>query len=255
MMELGLKGRVALITGAGSQIGFGKGIAMALTREGCDIIVNDIDLEGAKRTAAEIEASGCRVIALRADVASSVEVNDMVRTALEQLGRIDILVNNAGVSNQPKPFIEMTEEEWDLNINTNLRGVLNCTRAVLPHMLARKSGKIINISSGVGKTGMPNGAVYAASKAGVIAFSYSLAKELISSGIYVNNIAPGIGDTNFLRSSNVPANFLEYALKAVPLGRATTPEDIGIMVSFLASDVSSDIVGQTFSVDGGALML
>jgi len=122
-------------------------------------------------------------------------------------------------------------------------------------MLERKSGKIINISSGVGVFGGVNSSIYSAAKAGVIAFTKSLAKEVIASGVYVNNIAPGIGDTNFHRSSNMPEGFMEFAVRTVPLRRATTPQDIGNAVVFLASDASSDIVGQTFSVDGGTLML
>jgi len=247
-----LKGKVALVTGAGSQIGFGKGIALTLAREGCDIIVNDVDIEGAEKTAAEIKSLGRKAVAIKADVSNSAEVNDMVKTALKQFSKIDILVNNAGVCTPPKPFIEMTEAECDRDINVNLGGMLNCTRAVLSHMTSRKSGKIISISSDAAKMGGANIAVYGAAKAGIMVFSKGLAAEVAASGINVNAIAPGPGDTGF--ALHAPPEFLEKVTTSIPLGRTTTPQDIGNMVAFLASDVSSDITGQTISVDGGLAM-
>jgi 3-oxoacyl-[acyl-carrier protein] reductase len=251
-MDLGLKGKVALVTGGGSQIGYGRGIAVTLAKEGCDIIVNDVEIKGAEQTAAEIRALGRRAMAVKADVASSAEVKDMVKAALAEFGRIDILVNNAGASTPPKPFIEKTEADWDADININLRGVLNCTRAVLDQMISRKSGKIINISSNGAKTGGANVAVYCAAKAGVMVFTKSLAAEVATLGINVNSIAPGQGNTGF--ALQAPPELIEKFLTMIPLGRSTTPQDIGNMVAFLASDVSSDIVGQTFSVDGGLTM-
>jgi NAD(P)-dependent dehydrogenase (short-subunit alcohol dehydrogenase family) len=259
-MDLGLKGKVALVTGAGSQTGFGKGIALTLAKEGCDVIVIDKDLEGAQKTAAEIEALGQKTLALQVDVTKSAELNNAVKTALAIFGKIDILVNNAGASTPPKPFVEKTEAEWEPDIDINLRSVLICTKAVLPQMLARKSGKIINISSGVGTMGLANSSIYSAAKAGVMAFTKALAKEVISRGINVNSVSPGIGDTGFLRSSKVlktaetPPEFIKHVNLDIPAGRMTTPQDIGNMVAFLASDVSSDIVGQIFDVDGGKII-
>lgn len=251
-MDLGLQGKVALVTGAGSQIGFGKGIAMTLAEEGCDIVVNDLDIKGAEQTAAEIQALGCRAIAVKADVVESAEVKEMVKTAIKQLGKIDILVNNAGASSPPKPFIETTEKDWTVSINTNLWGVLNCTKAVIDEMVARKSGKIISIVSSAAKNGGINNTVYGAAKAGVAAFSKGLASELAASGINVNCIAPGPGDTGFAKLA--PPGFIDWVMKMVPMGKMTTPRDIGNMVAFLASDISSDITGQIFSVDGGLTM-
>jgi len=121
-MYLGLKGKVALITGAGSQTGFGKGIALTLAKEGCDIIVSDIDLKGAEQTAAAVKALGHKAMTVKADVTNRAEVDNMVKAALKEFGKIDILVNNAGVGTPPKPFVDSTEEEWDLGINVNLRG-------------------------------------------------------------------------------------------------------------------------------------
>jgi 2-hydroxycyclohexanecarboxyl-CoA dehydrogenase len=254
-MDLGLNGKVALVTGTGSQIGYGKGIVLTLAREGCDIISADKDFEGAKQTAAEVEVLGRKSMAAKADVTSSAEVNEMVKAALAKFGKIDILVNNAGGGSPPKPFIEKTEADWDHDINLNLRGVLNCTKAVLGHMLARKSGKIINISSGAGRMGLPGRAIYSAAKGGVIAFTKTLAREVGPSGINVNCITPGIGETNFARASNTPAEYLKQVVATtIPLRRATTPQDVANLVAFLASDVSSYILGQTINVNGGSSM-
>jgi len=259
-MDLRLKGKVAMVTGAGSQTGFGKGIALVLAGEGCDVIIIDKDLDGAQKTAADIKAPGRQALALKADVTKSAEVNNAVKTALAKFGRIDILVNNAGMSTPPKPFVAKTEAEWDPDIDINLRSVLICTKAVLPQMIERKSGWIINISSGVGTMGLANSSIYSAAKAGVMAFTKALAKEVISQGVHVNSVSPGLGDTGFLRSSNViktaetPPEFIKHVSMDIPVGRMTTPKDIGNMVAFLASDVSSDIVGQVIDVDGGKII-
>ena len=253
-MDLGLKDKVALVTGAGSQIGFGKGIALTLAREGCDVIIADINLEGAKKTAAEIEALGRKSMALKADVASSAEVNDMVKQALKKFGRIDILVNNAGAISSLKTFDEKPESEWDRDINLNFRGVMNCSKAVLPQMVSRKSGKIVNISSiGAGK-GLPHAAVYNAAKAAVVNFTKGMGVQVAPSGINVNAVAPGLGLTAF-GGGTPPADMVEKAIARIPVGRSTTPEDIGNLVTFLASDAASDIVGQNIGVDGGESVL
>lgn len=190
-------------------------------------------------------------MAIKADVTMVNEVKDMVKRATEEFGRIDILVNNAGRTTTPTPFVDTPEENWEIVINLNIYGVFNCAKAVLPQMIERKSGKIVNIASGAGLSGMPRCVHYGASKAAVIAFTKGLAKEVISSGINVNAVAPGIGDTNFLRTGNFPPGELERALKTVPREKATTPKDVGNMVAYLASDISNHIVGQTILVDGG----
>ncbi len=249
-MDLGLKGKVALVTGAGSQKGYGKAIALTLAREGCDVIVADIDLAGAKQTAAEIEASGSRALALRADISNSTEVNDMAKAALAKFKRIDILVNNAGAITPPKPFADKTEAEYSRDIDLNLKGTINCTKAVLNNMLANKSGKIINISSIGYRKGMAHATAYNAAKAGVVGFTQALAVEVAPSGINVNSIAPGLGLTNF-GGGAPPPDMLQAALARIPVRRTTQPQDIANAVVFLASDVASDIAGQTLSVDGG----
>jgi 3-oxoacyl-[acyl-carrier protein] reductase len=248
-MDLNLKGKVAIVTGAGSQIGFGKAIAVTLAREGCDTVLGDMDLEGAQQTASEIKASGGRALAVKVDVTNGSQVHEMVQAALKEFGKIDILVNNAGATSGPKPFIESTAAEWDFHIQVNFTGVLICTKAVLGHMLAQKSGNIINVSSVAGVNGSPMATVYAAAKAGVICFTKGLAAEMGPSGIRVNSVAPGLAKTGFVR--NDPPEMLQRAIERPrPAGRLTEPQDIANMVAFFASDVSSDIVGQTVAVSG-----
>ena len=250
-MELGLEGKVAMVTGAGSQVGFGRGIAMVLAQQGCDVIVNDIDEEGIKKTASDIEALGRRSLAIKADVTKVAEVKDMVKKALEKFGRIDILVNNAGRTTKPTPFVDTPEENWEKVFNLNIYGVFHCTKAVLPQMLERKSGKIVNITSGAGISGMPRCVHYGTSKAGIIAFTKGLSREVIASGVNVNAVAPGVGDTNFLVTGEFPEGEIDRAVATVPTRRSTTPEDVGNMVAYLASDLASQVVGQTYLVDGG----
>ena len=252
-MDLSLEGKVALVTGTSSQIGFGKCIALTLAREGCDVIGTDKDIEGANQTAAEIRALGRQTIALKADVTSSAEVNKMVKAALAKFGKIDILVNNAGGASAAKPFVDKTEEDWDFDINLNVRGVFNCTKAVLPHMIERRTGKIIIISSGAGKAGLPYHSTYSAAKGAAITFTKALALEVIDYGINVNCIAPNIGDTNFLVHSKINREFFKQAVEITPAKRATTPQDVANAVAFLVSDVSSYILGQAISVDGGVV--
>lgn len=250
-MDLGLQDKVAIVTGAGSQIGFGHAIALTLAREGCEIVAADIDLQGADKTAEEVSALKRRALAIKADVTNRAEVEAMVKVALEKFAKIDILVNNAGATVKPTPFAEMPEEWWDTDIDVNFKGVLNCTKVIINHMIARKYGKIINISSAVGIIGMPYCAIYSAAKAGVIGFTRALAVEVAPLGINVNSIAPGPADTAFARKSGVSQQDLERMASTIPVRRLTTPQDIANLVAFLASDAAGDIVGQTFSVDGG----
>ncbi len=252
-MDMGLTGKVAIVTGAGSPIGFGRAIAMTLAKEGCNIIVADLDILSAQSTAREIESLGRSTFAVKIDVSKSSEAQAMVQTTLQRFGRVDILVNNAGACTPPKQFLEMTEAECDSDIDINLKGVMNCTRAVLPHMLERKYGKIINISSGAGIEGGAITPVYAAAKAGVIAFTKSIARAVASSGINVNSVAPGLANTGFARQA--PPGMLDGFKKTIPLGRLTEPQDIANTITFLVSEAAVDIVGQTISVDGGMLML
>ena len=251
-MDLGLTGKVALVTGAGSQKGFGKGIAIGLAKEGCDVIVADIDEEGAKQTAAIISNLGRKALAVKVDITSAAQVYEMVKTATARFGKIDVLVNNAGSASPGKPFWEKTEAEWDRDININLKGAMYCAKAVLPQMVARKNGKIISISSVAAKLGAPFSGGYAAAKAGIIGLTRSLALEVSHLGINVNAIAPGLGLTNFVKDD--PPELINSLTERTPTRKTTTPEDIANTVAFLASDVSKNIVGQTISVDGGLAM-
>jgi NAD(P)-dependent dehydrogenase (short-subunit alcohol dehydrogenase family) len=253
-MNLNLNGKVALVTGGGSQVGFGKGICLELARNGCDVIVNDIDQAGAEKTAAEVRALGRQAIAIKADVTKVPEVKAMVETALQKFGKIDILVNNAGRTTSPMPFVETPEKNWEIVFSLNVFGVFNCSKAVLPQMLQRKYGKIINIASGAGFTGSPRFIHYGASKAAVMAFTRGLARETVAAGLNVNAIAPGLGDTNFLSTGGFPDSEFAKAVTTVPTGRSTTPEEVGNLVSFLASDLARNVVGQTYVMDGGHYM-
>jgi 2-hydroxycyclohexanecarboxyl-CoA dehydrogenase len=238
-MDLGLKGKVALVTGTGSQIGYGKGIALTLAGEGCDIISADINLEGARQTAKELKDLGYQSLAVKVDISKRDEVDKMVESALEKFGKIDILVNNAGTSSLLKPFVEMTRKDWDIDIGVNLYGQMNVAQAVLPHMISRGYGRIINFSGG---RGIPNISIYGAAKAGVMAFTEALAREVAQHGIIVNGIGPGLGETGLVH--NAPAEFLEMNRQMSALKRLCTPEDVGPAVAFLASDLCSYMVGQ-----------
>jgi len=248
-MELGLKDKVALVTGAGSQIGFGKAVALALGQEGCDIIVNDLDLDGAKKTAAEVEKLGRKSMAIKADVTKGADWDSMVKEALAKFGRIDILVNNAGGCTPPKPFLEMSDKDWDFDIDVNLRSTRNGIKTILPIMINQKGGKIVNVTSGAGIHGGMFTSGYAAAKAGIIGFSMGVAKEAAPHGININCVSPGVADTGFAR--NAPPGLIENFPKTLPIGRLTTTQDIANAVVFLVSDASSDIVGQVLVVSGG----
>jgi NAD(P)-dependent dehydrogenase (short-subunit alcohol dehydrogenase family) len=263
-MDLGLKDRVALVTGSGSQLGFGKAIAVTLAREGCHVVVADVFLEGAGKTAAEIRTLGRRAMPVKVDITDSADVKAMVKAALAEFGRIDILVNNAGIAGRGGLFANSDEESWDQLIRVNVTGMLNCTRQILPNMLANRYGKIVNIASGLGKSGGPGTAVYSATKGAVISFTKSLAAEVAASGINVNCVAPGLApSTNFggapdRTESAPPADASERSksvLATIPLGRFTGPRDVANVVAFLVSDLADDIVGQPISVEGGRFMM
>ena len=238
-MDLRLKDKVALVTGAGSQIGYGKSIVLTLAKEGCDIIAADINLEGAKQTVAEVEALGRKALAVKADVTKRNEVDDMVKVALDKFGKIDILVNNAGANRNMKPFIELSKEDLDFDISVNLLGQMNVTQAVLPHMISRHYGRIINISGG---QGIPTISVYGAAKSGVESFTHAVAAEVAPFGVIVNGLDPGLAKTGLTVQAS--KDFLESYIQMSALKRLCTPEDVAPAVAFLASDVCSYMVGQ-----------
>jgi NAD(P)-dependent dehydrogenase (short-subunit alcohol dehydrogenase family) len=252
-MDLGFQDKVALVTGTGSQIGFGRSIAIYLAKEGCDVVGADINIEGAEKVAAEIKALGRKSIAVKADISSISEVEAMVKKALAEFGKIDILVNNAGTSNVLKPFLEITKEEFDKLINVNLWGTMNVTRAVVPHMLSRSYGRIVNISGG---QGYPAISLYGASKGGVDSFTKSTALELVQYGIIVNGVIPALGNTGLNAAGRggrvLNADEEQKASKMFGLKRFCTGDDVGPLVAFLASDVCSYMVGQIIHMSAGA---
>jgi len=249
-MDLKLTDKVALVTGTGSQVGFGRGIAITLAREGCHIISVDIDVEGAEKTAGEVRALGRRAIALKADTTKRAEVDGATKRALEEFGKIDILVNCAGRASGIRPFVSSTEEEWDLDINVNFKGTMNFTQSVLPHMLERKYGKIVNFSTHAAHqpTGLAGAGPYCAAKAATVMLSRTLAGEVGPQGININIIAPGPGATHFHRVSGAPSQMVDLVDNLAREGRATTPEDIANSVAFLVSDVSGRLTGQVLEV-------
>ena len=238
-MDLRLEGKVALVTGAGSPVGYGRSIALILVREGCSVVSADIDADGARRTAAEIQAFGGASMAATVDVTRRPDVDRMVKEVLEHFGKIDVLVNNAGASSKLKPFVEMTPSDWDIDLGVNLIGQMNVAQAVLPGMLAREYGRIINMSGG---QGIPNISVYGAAKAGVVAFTHALALEVGRFGVVVNGVGPGLGRTGL--TTNAPEEFLNTHARNTAFGRLCTPEDVAPVVAFLASDVCSYMAGQ-----------
>jgi meso-butanediol dehydrogenase / (S,S)-butanediol dehydrogenase / diacetyl reductase len=247
-----LAGKVALVTGAGS--GIGRGIASVLGREGAELVLTDLDRGAAERAAAEL---GGR--ALRHDVTSADQCRAVVASTLDELGRIDVLVNNAGVS-RSVPFTELDEAEWDRVLDVNAKGVFLTTRAVAPHMIERRSGSIISISSMVGKEGIPFFTHYCASKFAVIGFTQALAKELAPHGVRVNAVCPGVVRTplweplldqlSATKAITRDEAWQEF-IDGIPLGRPQDPQDIGEAVAFLASERARNMTGQGVNVTGG----
>jgi 2-hydroxycyclohexanecarboxyl-CoA dehydrogenase len=246
----GLSGKVAFVTGAGR--GIGKAIARRLAEEGCKVALTDLDEKNARASASEIGAGS---IGLGIDVAQLQSVRDAVAEAERRLGPIDVLVNNAGWD-KPEPFIQSSEETWDKIIAIDLRGPINCCRAVLDSMIALRRGRIVSISSDAGRVGSTGEAVYSGAKGGVIAFSKTLAREMARQNITVNCVCPGPTNTPMLQELGALNPKLRDALKrAVPLRRIAEPEDIAAAVAFLASDDASYITGQALSVSGGLTMI
>lgn len=246
-MDLGLKGKNAIVTGG--SMGIGTAVALGLAAEGCNVAINyrRHDSE-ATEVVRQIEALGCRGLAVKADVSDFKDAHDMVETVQKEFGSLDILVCNAGI-NWDGVMWKMSEEQWDKVINVNLKGYFNYNRAAAEVFVAQKGGKIVNISSinGIrGKFGQTN---YAASKGGEIAMSKSLARELGKFNVNVNVVAPGMVMTEMARK--IPPEFLNKAVDETVLGRISTPEDCANVVVFLCSDRSRHITGEVIQVDGG----
>jgi 3-oxoacyl-[acyl-carrier protein] reductase len=246
---LKLAGKVALVTGAAQ--GIGKAVSLLLARNGADIIVSDVNLEKGEETAKEVQTLGRKALAIKADVARIEDVEKMVEAIVAQFGHVDILVNNAGIA-RDKLILRMTEEDWDAVLNINLKGTFNCTKAVVRHMSKQRSGKIVNIASVVGEMGNAGQGNYAASKAGVIGFTKTIAREFAQRGINVNAIAPGYIETPM--TDALPDKAKEELKRLIPMDRLGKPEDVAEAVLFLVSESANYITGQVLNVNGGIYM-
>jgi len=246
--EFDLSGKIALVTGAGRGIGFHT--ALALAKYGADVIVSSRTVPELENVASAIENMGRRAMIQSADITDVNQIRSMVDAARETFGRIDILVNNAGI-NRPQPAVDVTEENWDLIMNTNLKGLFFCAQAVGRVMIAQKYGKIINISSDAGSVGLLKRAAYCASKGGVNLLTKVLAIEWAAHHINVNAIAPAFIETPLTEPMFRDHGFREYVLGNTPLGRVGQPEEVSGAVVFLASKASDYMTGHVMLVDGG----
>lgn len=245
-----LDGKVALVTGASR--GIGRAIALKLASEGAKVAINYAgNTAKAEAVKAEIEAAGGEAMLVQADVSDAAQVDAMVKTVAEAFGTIDILVNNAGITRDGL-LMRMKEEDFDAVLNTNLKGVFHCTKAVSRLMMKKRYGRIVNMASVVGLMGNAGQTNYAAAKAGVMGFSKSAARELASRGITVNTVAPGCINTDM--TAVLPDKVKEGMLQSIPLQRIGESEDVANAVLFLASDLAAYITGQNVDVDGGMVM-
>ena len=248
---MGFEGRVAVVTGGAR--GIGRAICETLAMRGADIVIADLQADLAEQTAREINSStGRRTLALAVNVADPASVNAMVEKALAEFGHLDILVNNAGLT-RDKLIIRMDEADWDLVIDVNLKGAFNCCKAIFRSMMKQRYGRIVNISCVSGQTGQVGQVNYSASKAGLIGLTKALAREFASRNITVNAVAPGFIPTAL--TIDLAPEWKESIIKATPLGRMGTPQEIAYAVVFLASDEAAYITGQVLAVDGGMVMM
>lgn len=244
-----LEGQIALVTGGGQ--GIGKAISLTLAKDGADVVIFELNLDKAEEVSKEIEGLGRRALPIKVDVANPVEVEEGFRKGIETFGRLDILVNNAGIT-KDSLLVRMKEEDWDQVLDVNLKGAFLCTRAAVKPMSKQRYGRIINISSVVAFMGNPGQVNYVASKAGIVGFTKTVAKEYASRGITVNAIAPGFIQTAMTEA--LPEQVKEAMLKEIPLGKFGFPEDVANAVRFLASKDSGYITGQVIHVNGGMYM-
>jgi 3-oxoacyl-[acyl-carrier protein] reductase len=240
-------GKIAIVTGASR--GIGSAIALALAKSGAGVVINYASRHSAAGEVAEaVKNAGGRALVYKSDVADPGEAEALVNAAVAEFGRIDILVNNAGIT-RDNLILRMKDNDWDEVMAINLKGVFNCTRAAVRHMVKNRYGRIVNISSVVALTGNSGQVNYCAAKAGLIGFSKAAAKEVGARNITVNVVAPGFITTEM--TAGLPEKVKAHMLAQIPLKKFGSPEDVAGMVAFLASDAAAYITGQTFVVDGG----
>ncbi|MEK6760159.1 MAG: 3-oxoacyl-[acyl-carrier-protein] reductase [Deltaproteobacteria bacterium] len=244
-----LSGKVALVTGAGQ--GIGKAIALKLASYGADVAVVDVNLEKAEETAAEIKSMGRKSMAMKVDVVSAKETEEMAEKIFKEMEAIHILVNNAGITRDGL-MLRMKEEDWDAVMNVNLKGAFNCTKASLKYMTKARWGRIVNVASVVGVMGNAGQANYAASKAGLIGFTKSVAREFASRNITCNAVAPGFIETAM--TEVLAPDVKEKMLSQIPLSRFGGANDVAMGVLFLSSNASSYITGHVLNINGGMVM-
>ena len=245
-----INNKTVIITGASK--GIGAATAILFAEKGYNVVINyNNSVESARLLQRSLSENGYNVIALKANVTNRKEVDLMIKETLYRFGSIDVLINNAGISHQSL-FTDISEYDWDNMMNVNLKGVFNCTQAVLPHMIEKKSGKIINMSSIWGITGGSCEVHYSAAKAGIIGFTKALAKELGPSGITVNCIAPGVIDTNM--NANLSVDDLNALVEQTPIGRIGTTNEIAATALFLSEPNADFITGQVISPNGGMVI-
>ncbi len=248
-MQRLLENKVAVVTGAGR--GIGKAIALRLAGEGATIAACGRTLANVEATASEVAKAGGKATAYTVDVANGAQVAETCEKILREFGRVDVLVNNAGVT-RDQLLLRMTDEEWDTVLDTNLKGAFHFTKSLSRAMLKQRSGRIINITSIIGLTGNAGQSNYAASKAGLIGFTKSVARELASRNITANAVAPGFIVTEMTEALGEPAR--EMLKTRIALGRLGAAEDVANVVLFLASDLAAYVTGQVITVDGGLAM-